>query len=195
MLATLEESSNLRQAEQDRERDLVVSSSPIAKKMRATLEESSNPHQAEQDRELDLVVSSSPIANALLPRSAISSPRALAQSVTRQAMSRSSEASTSSLSVLRRPLELSSYERSRTTTLPASSSSLVRIRAMLSVSLPEACSRWARGRRIFRPLGRAWTLELLQMAIDNICALSYFATVIAIRRKKSVSAPRIVSES
>jgi len=125
MLATLEESSNLRQAEQDRERDLVVSSSPIAKKMRATLEESSNPHQAEQDRELDLVVSSSPIANALLPRSAISSPRALAQSVTRQAMSRSSEASTSSLSVLRRPLELSSYERSRTTPVPASSSSCV----------------------------------------------------------------------
>jgi hypothetical protein len=39
--------------------------------------------------------------------------------------------------------------------------------------------------------GRAWTLELLQMAIDNICALSYSATVIAIRRKKSVSAARI----
>jgi len=91
------------------------------KKMLATLEESSNLRQAEQDRERDLVVSSSPIANALVPRSTISSPRALAQSATRLAMSRSSEASTTPLSVLRRPSELSSYERSRTTAVPESS--------------------------------------------------------------------------
>jgi len=86
------------------------------KKMLATLEESSNLRQAEQDRERDLVVSSS-VANAPIPRSAISSPRALAQSATRLAMSRSSEASTTPLSV-RRPSELSSYDR---TAAPASS--------------------------------------------------------------------------